>query len=202
MKIVPITSELLDGVVRVHREAFASYANARLGPRYARHFLSWFASREDAIALAALGEAGEVLGYVTGARGAYGYPLSRAMWRVAGLSMLLRPWVLVDRRIIRAVAARVRLWRRPPLAPSQLPPELVPPLVSLVAIGTSSQHRRAGVAAALVERFEDAARTLGAKTVRLTVYQSNAPARTLYERRGWQALDGANGESLTYWKAL
>ena len=202
MKIVPITAELLDDAVRVHREAFATYANARLGVRYARHFLNWFASREDTIALAAIGDAGEVLGYVTGARGAYGYPLSRAMWRVAGLSMLLRPWVLVDRRIIRAVAARVRLWRRPTTAPAQLPPPLVPPLVSLVAIGTSSQHRRAGVAAALVERFEEEARKLGAKTVRLTVYKSNVPARTLYERRGWQPLDTARDDSLTYWKAL
>jgi ribosomal protein S18 acetylase RimI-like enzyme len=201
MKIVPVTAGLLDDVVRVHREAFASYANARLGVPYARRFLEWFASREDTIALAAVDETGAVLGYVTGARGAYGYPLSRAMWPVAGLSMLLRPWVLLDRRIVRAVLARVRLWRRPPSSAPELPPELVPPLVSLVAIGTSRQHRRAGVAAALVESFEEAARKLGGRTVRLTVYKSNAPARALYERRGWHALD-REGESLTYWKAL
>ncbi len=201
MKIVSITPDLLDDVVRVHREAFASYANARLGVRYARRFLQWFASREDTIALAAVDETGAVLGYVTGARGAYGYPLSRAMRRVAGLSMLLRPWVLLDPRILRGVAARVRLWRRPPSLAPELPAELVPPLVSLVAIGTSRHHRRAGVAAALVESFEESARKLGARTARLTVYKTNTPARSLYERRGWQALD-REGESLTYWKAL
>jgi ribosomal protein S18 acetylase RimI-like enzyme len=202
MKIVPITAELLDEVVRVHRDAFASYPNVRLGRPYARRFLGWFASREDGIALAAVDDAGAVLGYVTGARGAYGYPLSHAMWPVAGLSMLLRPWVLLDRRILRAAAARVQLWRRPPSTPAELPPVLVPPLVSLVALGTSRHHRRAGVAAALVDRFEDAARALGARTVRLTVYQNNAAARTLYERRGWSPLFGSSSETMTYWKAL
>lgn len=202
MKIIPITGALLDSVVAVHRDAFASYPNVRLGVPYARRFLGWFASREDTIALAAVGEDGAVLGYVVGARGAYGYALSRAVWRVAALAMLVRPWLLFDRRIVRAVKARLRLWRRTQAPAAPVPEVLVPPLVSLVAIGTSRHHRRAGVAAALVEEFERAASRLGARTVRLTVYPSNAPARALYERRGWNPLQGASSDTMSYWKSL
>lgn len=202
MKIVPITSALIDDVVRVHREAFAGYPNTRLGAGYARRFVSWFSTVGDGIALAAIDESGTVLGYVLGARGPYAYPLSRAVRGVAARAILLRPWLAIDRRIVRAVAARVRMWIRPVPVAANVAAVLVPPVASLVAIGTSRASRRGGVASALVEQFEERARALGVKTVRLKVYESNAAARSLYERRGWQPLHTPGADGLTYWKLL
>jgi len=50
-------------------------------------------------------------------------------------------------------------------------------------------HRRSGVARALMLAAEDLARATGAKGLDLATQKTNAPARTLYEARGWRRDD-------------
>lgn len=51
---------------------------------------------------------------------------------------------------------------------------------------TSSAHRRCGVAGALIDAMLDKARGLGLSFVTLEVRVSNAPARALYAKKGFQ----------------
>ncbi|MEM1424634.1 MAG: GNAT family N-acetyltransferase, partial [Planctomycetota bacterium] len=59
-------------------------------------------------------------------------------------------------------------------------------------------HRRTGVAHALMQRAEDHARATGARVITLKTHVTNAPAQALYASRNWKAGD----EFLTYTKAF
>ena len=55
----------------------------------------------------------------------------------------------------------------------------------ILTLATHPGHRRQGLAAALLERFEAEARARGAARAFLEVAEDNAPARALYEGRGY-----------------
>lgn len=48
------------------------------------------------------------------------------------------------------------------------------------------EHRRRGLARALMKAAEDFARESGSKGLRLATQKANAPAKALYEGRGWK----------------
>lgn len=50
-------------------------------------------------------------------------------------------------------------------------------------------HRRAGIGRALLSSAEDLARATGAQGLVLAIPKTNAPARALYETRGWKPDD-------------
>lgn len=56
----------------------------------------------------------------------------------------------------------------------------------LLTIATAPDARRAGLARALLVRFAQEARALGADAAFLEVAEDNAPARRLYSIDGWQ----------------
>ncbi|TNC73020.1 GNAT family N-acetyltransferase [Rubellimicrobium roseum] len=55
----------------------------------------------------------------------------------------------------------------------------------VLTVATDPAHRRRGLAAALLARFEAEARTRGAERAFLEVAEDNAPARALYANRGY-----------------
>ena len=57
----------------------------------------------------------------------------------------------------------------------------------LMTLAVSPEARRQGIGAALLEAFEAAARTAGARMLFLEVAESNTSARALYARAGWVA---------------
>lgn len=210
MNVVPLTEERVAEVVPIHLDAFGTALNGRLGAPYARGLLRWFVRQPEAIALVALGDDGRVLGYVAGTRTGYGPAMTRDLLPAALAGLVRRPWALLDRRFaataVRRVAALVGLGPRNPSREEAVEPDLPEPVWSLVAIGVASDARGTGAGSALVDRFEDEARSRGAAAVRLSVYADNAPARRLYERRGWSVAGPAPApppaEALYYAKVL
>lgn len=59
------------------------------------------------------------------------------------------------------------------------------PIWLLNDLYVDENHRRQGIANALLERAEDEARQAGAARIWLRTALDNAPARALYENRGW-----------------
>jgi GNAT superfamily N-acetyltransferase len=59
------------------------------------------------------------------------------------------------------------------------------PIWLLNDLYVDENHRRQGIANALLERAEDEARQAGAARIWLRTTLDNAPARALYENRGW-----------------
>lgn len=179
----------LPWVIAVHREAFRGYMNTRLGDRYLRHFFEYFIAEPAAIALVSEGADGRIGGYVVGAPLGYSRALDRRILLPALTGLLTSPGLLLDARVRSTAFGRLRgLLRRPPPAPPA--PVLPAPCMSLVGIGVSEAVRSRGHGRALLQAFEPRARSLGAKSMRLSVYEENRKARDAYERAGWQPFEG------------
>lgn len=58
----------------------------------------------------------------------------------------------------------------------------------ILTLATDPAHRRQGLAATLLARFEAEARARGAARAFLEVAEDNAPARALYEGRGYRGV--------------
>jgi ribosomal protein S18 acetylase RimI-like enzyme len=202
IEVVPLTSRYVDDAVKVHFDAFRGYANTKLGRRYVQQFLLWFSRCKGGIALVAV-DGEEVLGYVVGAPSGYGSALNRELFPLVAAQALIRPWLVVDRRFMRAAWARLKsVFGRRRSAVRQPAPAPPAATMSLVGIGTGSAHRGRGVGMLLMTDFERAAREKGMRMVRLTVYADNAAARRVYERSGWKAEPSEPGAAMAYTKRL
>jgi ribosomal protein S18 acetylase RimI-like enzyme len=202
MRIEVMQPQHIAGAAEVHLDAFRGYPNARLGRGYARAFLDWFRRYDRGIALVAIDDRGAVAGYVAGAFIPYGHEMNRELFPLVARITIMKPWILLNRRFLNAVRAKLRwvIGRGKGAAPSKSIP---PGLMSLVVIGTAKESRGLGVGAELVAAFEEHARRLGARTVRLSVYPENTSARRLYERCGWVAgADPRPGAAIDYTKIL
>lgn len=194
-----ITERLLPGVVDVHMEAFRGYMNASIGREYVRRFISWFANREGAIALAALSD-GRVAGYVVGAPVGYSKAMNRDLFWVVARAIALRPWLLMQKRFFVRLLQRARqLFVR---RPADEGPPLPEPAMSLVGIGVSEAARGTGVGSLLLREFEKQCRSANMKSMRLSVYATNTSARALYERGGWTLFASNAGDAVYYYRIL
>lgn len=205
LRVAPFRLEDVPLLVPVQLEAFAGYANARLGARYAAAALSFFAERPDAIALGCwLGE--RAVGFVCGVRCEDEVELGRAVRWTALRALLTRPWLLMERKILTKVLGRLRdLIVRPRVAASQPAPCWPGPVMGLVSIGVSEGVRGHGVGGSLLDAFEEVSRSRGFAGLMLSVYAENLAARRLYEGRGWWPLtddSGANAPAVFYFKGL
>jgi len=66
--------------------------------------------------------------------------------------------------------------------------QLQPPDAELLTLGVRPDHRRRGIAAALLDRARDLARQAGAARLLLEVAADNGPALAFYGRHGFQPL--------------
>lgn len=202
MRIEEMRPEHTASAAEVHLDAFRGYPNASLGKLYAEAFLDWFRRYERGIALVAVDDDGSVAGYVAGAFLPYGNEMNRELFPLVARITLTRPWILLNRRFLGAVRAKLR-WalsrRRRAAVVEAIPPNLM----SLVVLGTAKSARGRGVGAQLVNAFEEHSRRIGARAVRLSVYPDNSIARRLYERCGWVSTAAlAPGAAINYTKVL
>lgn len=202
VSIEPISERILSELVDVHFEAFKGYMNASIGRDYVRRFLSWFAHREGGIALAAVAD-GRVVGYVVGAPVGYDRVINHDMFWVVARSIALRPRLLFQKRFLRRLLQRARQLLSQDGMPRAAVPDLPEPVMSLVGIAVSESGRGKGVGRALMNEFESRCRHARAKAMRLSVYATNAAARTLYEHAGWTLFvpDGS-AEAVYYHRVL
>ena len=202
--IVRLDEPAIAGVARLHRLAFAGYLNTRLGMPYLLAFIRWFCEAEDGIALVAVDQGGQPAGYVVGAPLGYTKRLNLEILRPALRGMLLHPWLLFDSRFRQAAWRRFRSFAgAEPASNQEMHPALPLPTVSLVGIGVHPDWRGRQIGARLLVAFEENARQLSSRSMRLSVYPENIPACKLYEKAGWQAGDIPQpGGAITYHKLL
>ncbi len=197
--------ELIPAIAALQQVAFAGYLNARLGQRYQEAFIRWFVEDRDAIALVALGEEGRLLGYVVGAPLGYAAALNRVVLWPALTGIITRPWLFLDQRFRQAVRGRLSIFLGGDNASAGAThqPELPTPTFSLVGIGVQPESRGQGVGLALINAFEEQAGARGGRSVRLSVYPENDPARRLYEKAGWHAAaEPGRQRAMYYYKSL
>ena len=185
IKVLPITEASLRKVVYIHCDAFKGYMNSRIGKGYVSAFFRWFSLQEDAIGLMAVAENSEPCGYVVGAPLGYDRRMNKDLFGVAARGMMVRPWLVFDKKIRHTVAIRMKLLFGGTV-PKQQAPDLPEPIISLVGIGTAEKNRGQGAGKALMEAFEDEAKKRNIAAMRLSVYTHNTAARRLYEKFGWQ----------------
>jgi ribosomal protein S18 acetylase RimI-like enzyme len=178
----------LPEVIAVHRNAFQGYMNTSLGGWYLRRFLGWFAATENAIALVARDQNSECSGYVVGAPVGYQSQLNRQLLVPAAFGLVSHPWVVLERRVQRAVVARLSSLLANKRRFSDSNSSLPPPTISLVGIGVTAKAQGTGAGSRLMEAFQDEARSMGMCSMRLSVYPDNTAARKLYEKNGWTPL--------------
>ena len=183
--IESMSEQIVAEVAKLHFNAFSGYMNTQLGNSYVTEFLRWFQKAERAIALVAIDVNGKLIGYVVGAPLGYYRSISRDLIWVTALSIIIRPWLLLSRRLRRACIERLRSLLGYSLV-EQTETNLPRPTMSLVAIGISPAGRGKGVGLLLMRAFEERARALNMRSMKLSVYPDNLSARHLYERCGWQ----------------
>jgi ribosomal protein S18 acetylase RimI-like enzyme len=201
--LVPMTTEMVPAVAKVHLEAFTGYMNTGIGTAYVRAFMNWFLQAERAIALVATNSEGQVIGYVVGAPLGYESSMSCDLFWVAAAGMIVRPWLFFNKQFRNTLMKRLKLILGRSLA-RQTELELPEPIMSLVGIGVSPSAQGKKVGLCLMQAFEAKVRRLQMQSIELSVYPDNVVARRLYERCGWQALSGSLGknEVMHYFRVL
>ena len=188
----------------LHRAVFRDYFLGRMGQRFLELFYAEF-DRPGNYGFVALVE-GRLVGTVIGST-----DLARMFndFYRRNFPALARAYLVQairDTYVRRNTAARLahvvkavqsRLGLRPSSAPD---PKAWPP-AQLLSIGVAEEHRGAGIAEALTERFCTALAADGVDAVGLSVRSDNARAAAFYVRTGW-VLDRSDAKSSTYWKRL
>lgn len=202
VSVVPMTPEMLSTIAELHLIAFKGYMNTRVGNAYVRSFMNWFMRTKGAVALAAV-DGQEVLGYVVGIPTESLHAMDVDLLPVGAIGVLLRPWLFFSapaRRTLRTKIKSILNKHLPEPAEFYLPR----PTMELVGIAVSPVARGRKVGSRLVERFETASRELGMRSLKLSVYPDNAPARRLYENSGWSPVPGSEASvgAMTYFRIL
>ncbi|MDH5739407.1 MAG: GNAT family N-acetyltransferase [Nitrospira sp.] len=189
-------------VSEIHLEVFHGYLNARLGRGYTRALIQWYVKQEDAIALAAIDRNHQIIGYAIGGPVSLAQKLSSDMFWVTARSIVLHPWVALDKRLWKVAQARFTPKHINGKIGNRL--ALAEPTFSLRGIGVKSSHQGKGVGKLLLHAFEERAKILRAKSLVLWVYSDKAATRRLYERCGWRPFPGSiqNTGSIKYVRML
>jgi GNAT superfamily N-acetyltransferase len=185
--------EMISAVSRLHLEAFSGYLNSRLGGGYASALIGWFVREKGAIAIAAIDRDHRVIGFAMGAPSNLARLQRQDMFWVTARSMILRPWLLFDRRLWKVGEARLRNF----VAPHDIRPssDLPEPTMSLFGIGVAVSHRKTGVGLRLLQAFEEKARALKMQSLLLWVYEDKIATRRLYEKCGWRPCPNTLGQT-------
>ena len=184
-----VGNEMVQVVSEVHLETFRGYLNARLGPGYAYALIHWFAQQKGAVALAAFDRNRQAIGYAIGASPSLAKKLQRDLAWITARSIVLRPWLILDKRLWKVGYAR--LVKKKDADNVDGEPELPEPTMSLFGIGVEPPHRRKGVGQQLLLAFEERAKALKYRSLLLWVYADKATTRRLYEKCGWRPCSGS-----------
>lgn len=200
---VSLTDDLLPQVVAIHSQAFAGQMNVKLGRKYLFHFFEWFTNYPNNISVIAIENGQSVRGYVIGAPLDYTSDLNRDLFWIAVESIILRPPLWVDEKIRTALIARARILMRLENGKA-CTPEIPLPSVSLVGIGVNPGSQKSGIGFQLMQTFEERAKALQMRSMRLSVFPENHGARRLYEKCGWTAYpnDVVPNKTMYYYKVI
>jgi len=203
ISIIPIDNDtMVSDAANLHAEIFSAYLNSRFGKRYIKSYINWFVHTKEALAIAAVDDERCIVGYALGVSSKHGHKMHRALRWVVACSLILRPWILCDKRFWQEARSRIE-----PLARSVKTGDrndLPQPSMALVSIGVHSSHRRESVGLRLMETFEQIATGRKTQSLYAWVFEDNISARRLYEKCGWQpcADSLSTRGSLKYFKLI
>ena len=193
---------------RIHAAALPGGFFVDLGPRFLRCYHRTFLTSPAGVAILAE-RSGETVGFIVGTIDEathYRHVVRRDRLALGarGLVALGANPILLSRfvrtRAVRYLRGIVRLSRQVADLPEDVTPRVTSGVLSHMAVESSS--RGAGIGSTLLCAFEDTARALGAKTVRLSTAAENTAAQAFYERAGWRRGDersDADGHSWIYY---
>ena len=168
----------------LHMRGFNGAMNTRLGRGYVFASINWFFQLEGGIALVAKNHNDQLLGYVIGAPLGYGKQMNRNLFWVAGRAFFMRPWLFLSQQI--RATLKLRLWAVFDQSQKQeIHVDLPAPIMSLVGLVVDPHVQGQNIGNLLVKAFEDRAGELHFRSLRLSVYPENSPARRVYEKCGW-----------------
>lgn len=171
-------------MVKVHRDAFAGYMNTKLGDGYIKAFLRWFCNADKAIALMAMCDKDNAVGYVVGAPyKEWDAQARKDLFLPVALGVAFRPWLIFKSGVLKKIFSRLGVVRNKKMMPE---PELPKPTMALVGIGIDETVKGSNCAFCLIDAFERRARELKMNSMILEVYKDNRRARRFYEKSGWE----------------
>lgn len=203
--ICPMTPEMIDGVCDVHFQAFHGAMNTFLGVSYVRRFFEWFINAENGISLGAKinSPRKRIVGYAIGIPPALGKRLDRDLLGVACWNAGIRPWLFLKPQIRATVKKRLLSMVSVPryAVPQIVLPE---PVMSLVGIAVIPGLQGHNIGQHLLYAFENQAREIMTRSLKLSVYPENVRARRMYEKCGWLPWDDhiEPGTAMYYYKNL
>lgn len=162
----------------VHRSIFPHYPSSRLGTGFCRGFYGAYGSSPEVVGYGAW-QGQTVIGLVIGCPAPIQESIRRQLRCRAVRSLVLRPWLLIQRITRRAGRPHGQTVVAGRSTPSS-------GLIRLVNLGVIPSARKTGVARALVDAFLAECHRRGYTMVELNVDPDNAPALRFYERYGWR----------------
>ena len=199
--IVPMTAEMVRAAAAVHLSALADSRSALMGERYVRSFVDWFRQPEHGgIALAAIDNRSDVVGYAIGAPLGYPQAQSRDLFWTSAVATLTRPWLIFKPQFRSGIVDRVRLVLTAAI-PARTDLALPPPTMSLAAMAVVRAFRRKKLGLRLLEDFVKRSAEMGMRSLRLSTRSDNVAARRFYEDSGWRLL-ADSGELVYYSRTL
>ena len=203
ISIIPIDNDaMVSNAANLHAEVFGAYLNSRFGKRYITSYINWFVHTNEALAIAAVDEERRIVGYALGVDSKHGYKMHRALRWVVASSLIIRPWILCDKRFWQEARSRIEPLARHVKTGDQH--NLPQPSIALVTIGVHPAYRRESVGLRLMEAFEQMATSCKTQSLYAWVFEDNVSARRLYETCGWQPYTNSLSTrgSLKYFKLL
>lgn len=201
-----MTLRMVEEVSHVHMQAFNGAMNTRLGKFYVRKFLEWFVRNEGGIALVAISKAGnidQIVGYAVGAPLGYGKKMNRDLFWIASFNGIIRPWLFLSGQFRETIKARLTAIFKPSQNPA-LQVDLPSPAMSLVGLAVMPNYQGKSIGKGLLCAFQERARDLHVRSLRLSVYPENSAARSIYEKCGWLPVQdsGVSGKTIFYYMIL
>lgn len=178
----------LDAVTVLHRAAFPTNVLGRLGRRFLRAYLRTFLDSPDAVAWVAVGGDRQPVGFLVGVldtarhRRHVRREHTARLALAAALGMLGHPG-LAGRLVARRITLRVARWRRGRAQEESATPG--GPVAVLTHVAVAEKARGSGTGSLLVARFEEAARSSGARRACLATLADDRGAGGFYRARGW-----------------
>lgn len=190
----------VDQLTVLHRLVFSGTIGVTLGEKYNKRFIEWFIANSKTVLVARADES--IVGYIFGAPSGYTNDMNNALLSVVLRAVLIRPWVLLDLRLLRQLPSRLKSVLRISMhsqSPSAQHSNEDRHVYRLTAIGISPAYRGRGLGKILIGAYEQSVWSQGFDQIQLSVYVSNIQARKLYESCGWHIVSN-NGKLMVFAK--
>ena len=187
-------NKYIKDLVRFHRISFKDHFNSRLGNKYAKDFISWFANQDNGniIFICAVDKGNDkAIGYICGGPDGYSAQMNKNLFFTIIISFLLRPWLIFDKRFFELFLPKLNslLGRKEYPKFQEFEKRLPQPIFSVTSFALDNKLRDAGFGIFLLENlfkeFLNKVKEKNAGTVRATIRSFNKEIFKYYKMKKW-----------------